>query len=214
MQTRFRDRTEAGKELARSLSSYANRADTLVLGLPRGGVPVAHEVAQALNLPLDICIVRKLGVPNYPELAMGAIASGGVRILNQDVIQEEAIPEEILAQVTADERRELQRREQAYRGDRPQPTIRDRTIIVVDDGLATGATMRTAIALLRSQRPKAIVVAVPIAPLSVCKLLDNEVDIVICLMTPDPFYAISLGYDNFTQVTDMEVRKLLAHREL
>ncbi len=212
MQTRFRDRTEAGKELARSLSSYANRADTLVLGLPRGGVPVAHEVAQALNLPLDICIVRKLGVPNYPELAMGAIASGGVRILNQDVIQEEAIPEEILAQVTADERRELQRREQAYRGDRPQPTIRDRTIIVVDDGLATGATMRTAIALLRSQRPKAIVVAVPIAPLSVCKLLDNEVDIVICLMTPDPFYAISLGYENFAQVTDTEVCQLLAHR--
>ena len=210
MNSRFRDRTHAGKELATQLMAYANRADAIVLGLPRGGVPVAYEVAVALNLPLDICLVRKLGVPGHKELAMGAIASGGVRVLNYDVINRLTISDKTLEHVAARELRELQRRDRAYRGDRPQPEICDRTVILVDDGLATGATMRAAIAVLQKQRPKELVVAIPVAPLASCKVLETEVDQVICLSTPEPFYAIGLWYKNFAQTTDDHVRNLLA----
>ena len=210
MQTRFRDRTEAGRLLATRLKVYADRADALVLGLPRGGVPVAYEVAQALNLPLDICLVRKLGVPGHKELAMGAIASGGVRVLNYDVLSWLGISDKTLELVAARELRELQRRERAYRGDRPQPEIRDRTVILVDDGLATGATIRAAITVLRSQQPKEIVVAAPVAPVSLYQALEAEVDQVVCLATPEPFYAIGLWYENFAQTTDNQVRDLLA----
>ncbi|WP_031292661.1 phosphoribosyltransferase [Leptolyngbya sp. Heron Island J] len=210
MKTRFRDRTHAGKELANQLTIYANRSDAIVLGLPRGGVPVAYEVAKALNLPLDICLVRKLGVPGHKELAMGAIASGGVRVLNYDVISWLAIADKALEHIADRELRELQRRDRAYRGDRPQPEVCDRTIILVDDGLATGATMRAAIAVLQKQQPKELVVAVPVAPLAGCKTLETEVDKVVCLSNPEPFYAIGLWYKNFAQTTDEQVRNLLA----
>lgn len=210
MRTRFHDRTEAGQKLAHRLETYAHRSDVLVLGLPRGGVPVAYEVAQALNAPLDICLVRKLGVPHHPELAMGAIASGGVRVLNYDVVGSMGIGSEIIDEVAARELRELQRRDRAYRGNRPQPDIQGQTVILVDDGIATGATMRAAIAVLKLQNPKKIIVAIPVAPTETCLTLRGEVDQVVCLLTPDPFYAISLWYDNFTQTTDDEVRDLLA----
>ncbi len=210
MKARFRDRTQAGRELAARLTLYANRSDALVLALPRGGVPVAYEIAKALNLPLDICLVRKLGVPGHKELAMGAIASGGVRVLNYDVISWLAIADKTLEHVAARELRELQRRDRAYRGDRPQPEIRDRTIILVDDGLATGATMRAALRVLQQQHPKAIVIAIPVAPRSGCQALETEVDKLVCLATPEPFYAIGLWYENFAQTTDEQVRNLLA----
>lgn len=212
MKTRFHDRTEAGRQLASQLKAYANRTDVLVLGLPRGGVPVAYEVARALHVPLDICLVRKLGVPGHKELAMGAIASGGVRVLNYDVLSWLNIGDKTIEHVAAHELRELQRRDRAYRGDRPQPQIRDRTVILIDDGLATGATMRAAIAVLRSQQPKAIVVAVPVAPVETCKALKAEVDQLVCLATPEPFYAIALWYENFAQTRDDQVRDLLAPR--
>ncbi len=210
MKTRFRDRSHAGRELATQLTAYANRSDVMVLGLPRGGIPVAYEVAKALNLPLDICLVRKLGVPGHKELAMGAIASGGVRVLNYDVISWLAISDKALEHVAARELRELQRRDRAYRGNRPQPEICNLTILLVDDGLATGATMQAAIAVLQKQHPKEIVVAVPVAPLSQCRALEKEVDKVVCLATPQPFYAIGLWYENFAQTTDEQVRNLLA----
>ena len=212
MKTKFRDRIQAGQQLAIQLKAYANRADVVVLALPRGGVPVAYEVAKALNLPLDICLVRKLGVPGNKELAMGAIAAGGVRVLNDDVINRLAISDKILRYVADMETWELKRRDRAYRGDRPPPEIYDRTIILVDDGLATGATMRAAIAVLKQQQPKEIVVAVPVAPLSECRALKTEVDRVVCLATPEPFYAIGLWYENFTQTTDQQVRNLLANQ--
>jgi putative phosphoribosyl transferase len=210
MKTRFRDRSEAGQKLAAQLQAYANCDNVLVLALPRGGVPVAYEVARALNLPLDICLVRKLGVPGHQELAMGAIASGGVRVFNYDVIRWLSISEEAIEGVATRELRELQRRERAYRGDRPLPDIRDRTVILIDDGLATGATIRAAIAALRSQQPKEIIVAVPVAPSSLCQDLEAEVDRVVCLATPEPFYAIGLWYENFAQTSDDRVRELLA----
>ncbi len=210
MKARFCDRTHAGKELAARLKAYANRSDVLVLGLPRGGVPVAYEVANALNLPLDICLVRKLGVPAHKELAMGAIASGGVRVLNYDVISWLAISDQALEHVAARELRELQRRDRVYRGDRPQPDIRDHIILLIDDGLATGATMQAAVEVLKQQQPKEIVVAVPVAPLSRCQALEADVDRVVCLATPEPFYAIGLWYENFAQTTDEQVRSLLA----
>ncbi|MEL6248983.1 MAG: phosphoribosyltransferase [Cyanobacteria bacterium J06627_15] len=212
MKTRFRDRTQAGQALATQLTTYANRSDTLVLGLPRGGVPVAYEVSQALNLPLDICLVRKLGAPGHKELAMGAIASDGVRVLNYDVLSWLAISDKTLEHVAAHELRELQRRDRVYRGDRPRPQIRDRTVIVVDDGLATGATMKAALEVLRSQQPKKIVVAVPVAPRSACQELSVEGIQVVCLATPEPFYAIGLWYENFSQTTDEQVRALLARQ--
>jgi putative phosphoribosyl transferase len=211
METRFRNRTEAGRQLAEALKIYRNRADVLVLGLPRGGVPVASEVAKALNAPLEICIVHKLGVPGHKELAMGAIASGGVRVLNYDVLGWLQISSKTIDEVAERELRELQRRDRTYRGDRPQPKIKDRTLILVDDGLATGSTMRAAIAVLKAQQPKEIIVAVPVAPADVCQEFKAEVDSVICLATPEPFYAIGLWYENFAQTTDDEVCALLAN---
>ena len=207
----FRDRSEAGQQLAAHLSQYADRADVLVLGLPRGGVPVAFEVAKALHAPLDICLVRKLGVPAHKELAMGAIASGGVRILNYDVINWLGISSKTIDEVAARELRELQRRDRAYRGHRDQPDVRDRTIILVDDGIATGSTMLAAIAVLREQHPRAIVVAVPVAEASICKTLKQQVEDVVCVMTPGELYSISLWYKNFAQTTDQEVQALLSH---
>jgi putative phosphoribosyl transferase len=217
-ETRFRNRTEAGKLLASKLTQYANRPDVLVLGLPRGGVPVAFEVAKALNVPLDICLVRKLGVPGHKELAMGAIASGGVQVLNEDLLAWMRISKQTIAEVSERELQELQRRERVYRGDRPLPNIRDsrserlrqRIVILVDDGLATGSTMRAAIGVLQHQQPQRIIIAIPVAPLDTCNELRVEVDEVVCLMTPEQFYAIGLWYEDFTQTTDREVCELLA----
>jgi putative phosphoribosyl transferase len=209
-QTYFRNRIEAGHLLAQALQAYAQRVDVIVLGLPRGGVPVAFEVAQVLSAPLDVCIVRKLGVPGHSELAMGAIAAGGIRVLNEEVIQQCQVSEIALQVVTERELQELQRREQVYRGDRPPLDVYDRTVILVDDGLATGSTMRAAITVLRVQQPKAIVVAVPVAPIEVCREFAAEVDQIVCLFTPDPFSAIGQWYDDFSQNTDAEVCDLLA----
>jgi predicted phosphoribosyltransferase len=205
----YRDRREAGRYLAAKLADYAGRPDMLVLALPRGGVPVAYEVARALNVPLDVFLVRKLGVPGREELAMGAIASGGVRLLNEDVVRALRIPPDVIDQVTATERAELERREREYRGDRPAPDVRGKTVILIDDGLATGASMRVAVAALRQRHPARLVVAVPIAAPSTCDEFRNEVDEVICARTPDPFYAVGLWYEDFSQTTDEEVRDLL-----
>jgi putative phosphoribosyl transferase len=182
----------------------------LVLGLPRGGVPVAHAVAQALGAPLDLCLVRKLGVPGQPELAMGAIASGGVRVLNTEVVDWLKISSAAVEAVATREQQELQRRDRVYRGDRPPPDLRDRTVILVDDGIATGWTMRAAIAAVRRQRPARLVVAAPVAPPQTYRALQAEVDDVVCLLTPDNLYSISLWYDDFAQTTDAEVCALLA----
>jgi putative phosphoribosyl transferase len=206
---RYRNRTEAGRLLAQKLVSYANRTDVLVLALPRGGVPVAFEVAQALDAPLDIFLVRKLGVPGHEELAMGAIASGGVRVLNEDVVSYLHIPDGVIDAVTADELQELNRRERLYRGDRPPLDVRGRTVILIDDGLATGSTMRAAAAVLRTQHPAAIVVAVPVAADETCDEFRSEVNEVVCAYTPVPFYAVGLWYEDFSQTSDEEVRELL-----
>ena len=207
---KFRDRTEAGCVLARKLAAYKNRADVLVLALPRGGVPVAYEVAQALDAPLDIFLVRKLGVPGHEELARGAIASGGVRVMNENVIQYLRIPDEAIDAVAAQERQELERRERLYRDGRLPLDVRGRTVILVDDGLATGSTMRAAATALRIRHPARIVVAVPVAASSTCNEFQSEVDEVICAITPEPFYAVGLWYKDFSQTTDQEVRDLLA----
>jgi putative phosphoribosyl transferase len=206
---RFRDRKEAGRRLAEELSEYADRADALVLGLPRGGVPVAHEVARVLNLPLDVFLVRKLGLPGHEELAMGAIASGGIRVLNESVLRAYPVDERTVAAVAAAEQQELERRERAYRGSRPSLEVRGRTVILVDDGLATGSTMRAAAAALRAQDPAKLVVAVPVAARETCDDLRAEVDDVVCAMTPEPFYAVGLWYEDFSQTSDEEVQKLL-----
>ena len=208
--TRFRDRHEAGRRLADKLVAYAKRPDVLVLALPRGGVPVAYEVAQSLQAPLDVFLVRKLGVPGYEELAMGAVATGGVRVLNDEIVNGLRIPDDVVDAVTAWQRQELARREQLYRGDRPAPDVRGRTVILVDDGLATGATMHAAIAALRRQQPARIVVAVPTAPPEMCEALRAEVDDVICAITPQPFRSVGLWYEDFSPTTDEEVRELLA----
>jgi predicted phosphoribosyltransferase len=205
----FHDRADAGRVLARRLSRYANRPDVLVLALPRGGVPVAHEAARALNAPLDVFLVRKLGVPGQEELAMGAIATGGVRVLNEDVVRTLQIPDEVIDSVAEAQWRELERRERSYRDDRPLPDVCGRTVILIDDGLATGSTMRAAVAALRRQRPARIVVAVPVASASTCEDLRNEVDEVVCSQTPDPFYAVGSWYEDFTQTSDAEVHALL-----
>ncbi|MBF2006217.1 MAG: phosphoribosyltransferase [Chlorogloeopsis fritschii C42_A2020_084] len=212
MTIKFHDRAEAGKLLARRLAAYANRPEVLVVALPRGGVPVAFEVAQALHAPLDICIVRKLGVPHHKELAMGAIAAGGIRVLNYDVISWLGISSKTIDEVAAKELRELQRRDHVYRGERPPLDVRNHTVILVDDGIATGSTIRTAIAILRQQQPQRIVVAVPVAPLATCQELRAEVEEIVCLSTPEPLYAIGLWYENFSQTTDEEVRELLARQ--
>jgi predicted phosphoribosyltransferase len=203
---RFRNRTDAGRQLAEKLAAYANRSDVLVLGLPRGGVPVGFEVARALGAPLEVFLVRKLGVPGYEELAMGAVASGGGRVLNDEIVHGLGISEHEIDAAVARELQELARREQLFRGDRPPPDIEGRTVILVDDGLATGATMRAAVAALRRQRPAGIVVAVPTASPDTCEALKAEADDVICAMTPDPFFAVGHWYDDFTQTTDEEVR--------
>jgi putative phosphoribosyl transferase len=209
MQARFRDRRDAGRQLATQLAEYAHRPDVLVLALPRGGVPVAYEVACALGVPLDVLLVRKLGVPGHEELAMGAVASGGIRVLDQDVIRAGRVTADELAAVTAAEQRELVRREARYRAGRPLPEIAGRTVILVDDGLATGATMRAAIMTLRQKRPAQLVVAVPVAPPQTCQEFRSVADDVVCAVTPDPFYAVGMWYDDFGQTTDEEVQELL-----
>jgi predicted phosphoribosyltransferase len=206
----FRDRVHAGKFLAERLRKYANRPDVLVLALPRGGVPVAHEVAKALHAPMDVFLVRKLGVPGHEELAMGAVASGGVRVINEDVVRSLGIPDAAIDFVASRELVELSRREKAYRGNRPEPEIEGRTVILVDDGLATGSTMRAAAQALKTKHPAKIVVAVPIAAPETCDALSREVDEVVCAVTPQPFYAVGLWYDDFDQTTDEDVRALLA----
>ena len=205
----FQDRPEAGRILSRQLEQYKNRPDALVLALPRGGVPVAYEVARALNAPIDIFLVRTLGVPGHEELAMGAIASGGIRILNEDLTRQINIPERIIDAVTAREQQELERRERLYRGERLPPNIRSKTVIVVDDGLATGSTMKAALAALRQQRAAKLIVAVPTAPPETCESLRAYADEVICAVTPDPFLAVGAWYRGFDQTTDDEVRDLI-----
>jgi predicted phosphoribosyltransferase len=205
----YPDRREAGRFLARQLMEYAGRPDVVVLGLPRGGVPVAYEVARALGAPLDVFLVRKLGLPGHEELAMGAIASGGVRVLNEDVVRALGISEDVVATVVAEELQELKRRERAYRGDRPAPDVRGKTVVLVDDGLATGSTMRAAVAALRRQGPARIVVAVPVGAPETCAEFQEEADEAVCAQTPDPFYAVGLWYRDFSQTTDDEVRELL-----
>jgi putative phosphoribosyl transferase len=217
MVRRFRNRTEAGKILAQYLKAYAYRDDLLILALPRGGVPVAFEVATALNAPLDVCIVRKLGVPGHKELAMGALAkltgsmvTGGMRVLNYDVINSLGIDKEVIEIVAAEELQELERRDRTYRGDAPLINARNKTVILIDDGIATGSTMRAAIAILKQQQPTSIVVAIPVAPTSTYQELQSEVEEIVCLQTLKQMSAIGCWYENFSQTTDEEVRELLA----
>lgn len=205
----FLDRRDAGRRLAEDLARYANQSNLLVLGLPRGGVPVAYEVAKALHAPLDVFIVRKLGFPGHPELAMGAIASAGVRILDRRLIEMYDIPDEEIERVTASEQRELERREKSYRDDRAAPQLSDHTVILIDDGLATGSTMRAAVQALRQEGVRKVVVAVPIAPVETCEAIRQEVDDIVCAITPEPFFAVGLWYADFSETTDEEVRELL-----
>lgn len=206
----FRDRKQAGQYLAGKLLKYARRPDVLVLGLPRGGVPVAFEIAAALGAPLDVFVVRKLGVPGHEELAMGALAGGGLRVLNDDVVRRLQIPYRVIDSVIAKERQELERRERLYRGERPALNVRGRTVILIDDGLATGSTMRAAIAALRLQRPARIIVAVPVGAPDTCAAFQDEADEAICGVMPEPFYAVGAYYRDFSQTTDAEVHNLLA----
>jgi putative phosphoribosyl transferase len=206
----FRDRAEAGRQLSSLLQSFAGRDDVLVLALPRGGVQVGFEVARALRCPLDVLVVRKLGAPNQAEFAMGAIASGGIRQVNYDVVRELRISPQQVEETILFEQRELERREHVYRDGRPAPDVRSHVVILVDDGVATGSTMRAAIAGLRQQDPRQIIVAVPIASQSVCRQLQNEADSVVCLATPADLYSVGEWYQNFCQTTDQEVRYLLS----
>jgi predicted phosphoribosyltransferase len=206
---RFRDRADAGRVLAEELIRYAGRDDVVVLALPRGGVPVAYQVARALRAPLDVFLVRKLGVPGYEELAMGAIASGGLTVLNQAVINALEIAPELIEETASREQSELQRREQAYRGGRPPLGVTGKTVILIDDGLATGSTMRAAIAALRKLRPARIVVAVPTSAASTSEEIRGLADACVCAQTPEPFHAVGLWYDDFSQTTDEEVCELL-----
>ncbi|HEY3197373.1 MAG TPA: phosphoribosyltransferase [Nitrospirales bacterium] len=209
MSALFQNRREAGRALAAMLNEYAHRKDVLVLALPRGGVPVAFELATALKAPLDLFVVRKLGVPGHEELAMGAIATGGVRVLNEDVVQSLGIPQAVIDAATAEEQKELQRREQLYRSGRAAPEVQGRTIILVDDGLATGSTMRAAVAALRQQGPARIVVAVPVGAPSTCDEFRADVDQIVCGFTPEPFFGVGQWYEDFSQTSDDEVRELL-----
>ena len=208
--SRFADRHDAGRRLAESLGRYAGRDDVIVLGLPRGGVPVAFEVARALRAPLDVFLVRKLGVPGHEELAMGAIASGGVRVLNDDVLSAARVPPDAVERVAARELDRIREQERAYRGERAPLEARGRIAIVVDDGLATGATMRAAVEALRDRGAGSIVVAVPTAPIETCEALRREADEVVCARTPDPFTAVGMWYRDFAPVSDQEVAELLA----
>jgi putative phosphoribosyl transferase len=209
MVERFRDRHDAGRLLAEALGRYEGRDDLLVLALPRGGVPVGFEVARALGAPLDVMLVRKLGVPGHEELAMGAIASGGVRILSRDVVDALSIPERVIATVAAAEAQELERRERAYREGRPFPDVRGRVVILVDDGLATGSSMLAAAAALRSLGADRLVAAVPVAPPETCDALRQVVDEVVCAVTPMRFHAVGEWYEDFSETTDETVRDLL-----
>ncbi len=206
----FHDRSEAGRMLADRLLNYADRPDVLVLALPRGGVPIGYEVARRLRVPLDLFLVRKLGLPGHEELAMGAIASGGVRVLNHELIEYVGVPREVVDHVTALEQRELLRRHRLYRDDRPAPDVHSRVIILVDDGLATGATMRAGVEALRQQQAARIVVAVPVAAPDTCEDLARLADEAVCVMTPVPFYGVGMWYEDFSQTTDEQVRDLLA----
>lgn len=206
---RFHDRRDAGRQLADRLTSYAERSDVVVLGLPRGGIVVAHEVATRLKVPLDLFLVRKLGVPGHPELAMGAIAQGRVEVLSRDLIRDLGIPHALIEQVAVRERLELERRDALYRGARRPMVVRDRTVVLVDDGLATGSTMEAAILALKLRDPARIVVAVPVGALETCERLGRMVDEVVCVSTPEPFNAVGLWYEEFPQTTDEEVTRLL-----
>lgn len=210
MRVRFRDRRDAGRRLATELRSYADRPDVLVLALPRGGVPVGYEVASALGVPLDVFIVRKLGLPWDEEFAMGAIASGGVRVLDRDLIRAARVSDDDVERVTAQEEAELARREHLYRDDRPFPDLRGKTVILVDDGLATGSTMRAGVEALRQEGPARIVVGVPVAAPETCDAFRDVADEIVCAETPEPFQAVGLWYDDFAQITDVEVHDLLA----
>lgn len=209
MRVIFQDRLEAGQFLASKLLHYAHRSDVIVLGLPRGGVPVAYRVAQVLKVPLDVFIVRKLGVPNHEELAMGAIATGGVSILNPDVLRNADISQQQIDAVISRETEELKRREKLYRANLPLPAVAGRIAILVDDGLATGASMWAAVVALRKLEPAKIVVAVPVAAEETCALFRDQVDEIVCGITPDPFLAVGLWYEDFSQTTDEVVRDLL-----
>jgi putative phosphoribosyl transferase len=209
MHKRFRDRTDAGQQLAQQLLSYRRQPQTIILGLPRGGVPVAYPIAKILELPLDICLVHKLGVPNQPELAMGAIDLQGQRCLNERIVDALGISAASIDRVAESELRELHRRDLTYRGDRPPVEIKDQTIILVDDGLATGATMRAAIQTIHNQQPAQIIVAVPIACRNVVDKMLDTVDMLVCLIMPEPLQAIGSWYDDFTQTTDKQVCELL-----
>jgi putative phosphoribosyl transferase len=209
----YRDRIDAGKQLAARLSDYANRGDVMVLALPRGGVPVAYEVAKALHAPLDIFLVRKLGVPGQEELAMGAIATGGVRVINADVVDYLRIPARVVDAVVDAELRELERRERLYRGARAEPDVSGKTVILVDDGLATGSTMRAAVEALRQQNPARIVVAVPVSAPEICDEYRMGVDEIICAKTPELFMGVGKWYRDFSQTTDEEVGEILAQAE-
>ena len=206
---RFKDRVHAGRFLAERLKKYAHKPQTIVLGLPRGGVVVAHEIAEQLGLPLDIFLVRKLGVPGYEELAMGAIASGGVRVLNQDVLRSINISRDEIQSIAEREEQELKRRENAYRSNRPRTDLKGYTVILVDDGLATGATMRAAVLALRKQNPEKIIIAVPTAAPNICADFRARVDEIVCGMTPSPFNAVGMWYEDFSQTSDEEVKHLL-----
>jgi len=210
METRYRDRTEAGCVLASMLTTYTDHRDVLVLALPRGGVPVAYEVARALHIPLDVFLVRKLGVPGHEELAMGAIAMGGIRVINEDVIHSLHISPHVVDAVAVREERERERREQLYRDNRPLPILRDKTVILIDDGLATGATMRAAVHALRIQGPAKIVVAVPVAAYATYRQFRSEADEIICAQTPEVFYGVGWWYEDFSQTSDQQVRELLS----
>jgi putative phosphoribosyl transferase len=206
----FADRRQAGKKLAAKLTRYANRPDVLVLALPRGGVPVAYEIALSLNAPLDVFVVRKLGVPDDEELAMGAIASGGVRVINADVMSHQSqFPKSVIDEVATREQKELERRERLYRRDQPMPAVQGRTVILTDDGLATGTTMRAAATALRQLKPLRIIVAVPVGAAETCEEFRTEVDEVVCAASPEPFMAVGAWYSEFSQTSDDEVRELL-----
>ena len=206
---RFANRFDAGRHLADELRRYSGRDDVQVLALPRGGVPVGYEVAKALGAPLDVFVVRKLGLPWQEELAMGAIASGGIRLLNQTVIEAAGVSNEEIDQVAAEEQAELERRERQYRGDRPFPDLQNKTVILVDDGLATGSSMKAAVAAVRQKKPTRVVVAVPVAARETCLEFRTVADEIVCAEEPEPFYAVGMWYDEFEQTTDEEVHALL-----
>jgi predicted phosphoribosyltransferase len=206
---RYENRYDAGRRLALSLSEYAGRPDVTVLALPRGGVPVGFEIARALRVPLDVFVVRKLGVPGQPEFAMGAIASGGALVLDPQTISDLRIPRDAVEQVIARERAELARREELFRGSRPPVDVSGRAVILVDDGLATGSTMQAAIAALRKEAPASIIVAVPVGSHEACGAIGAVTDGCLCAMIPDRFYAVGLWYEDFSETTDAEVRQLL-----